>query len=114
FPMTNFGGEAAFKAGQLSAPGGVVANGQIHCVQVPNTFAFARGGTGETLPSDADYVGFADRLIQAQGKLIVAGWKALSRTNSATMRSAADRLDALKNSVMKPGDLKGLLFGAPA
>ena len=113
FPMTNFGGDAAFKAGQLSAPGGVVANAQTHCVQLPNTFAFARGGKGQTLPSDADYVGFADRLIQDQGKLIVAGWKALSGTNSPTMRSVADRLDALKNGVMKPGDLKGLLFGAP-
>ena len=48
FPMTNFGGDAAFKAGQLSAPGGVVANAQTHCVQLPNTFAFARGGRGDS------------------------------------------------------------------
>ena len=46
FPMTNFGGKAAFNAGAARAPGGVVGNAQTHCVQLPNTFAFARGARG--------------------------------------------------------------------
>ena len=41
FPMTNFGGDEAYKAGQLSAPGGVVGNAHTHCMQLPNTFALA-------------------------------------------------------------------------
>jgi hypothetical protein len=113
FPITNFGGDAAFKAGQLSAPGGVVGNAQTHCMQLPNTFAFARGGEGKTLPSDADYVGFADQLIQGQGQRIVTGWKALAGTNATTMRAAAEQLDALTGDRLTQGPLQGLLFGDP-
>ncbi len=73
-------------------------------MQLPNTFAFARGGEGKTLPSDADYVEFADQLIKGEGQLIVAGWKALSGTNSTTMRAAAEPLEAIKGPLM-PGTL---------
>jgi hypothetical protein len=113
FPMTNFGGDAAFKAGQRSAPGGVVGNAQTHCVQLPNTFAFACGAEGKPLPSEADYLNFADRLISGRGSLILAGWKALAGTDAAAMRTAADQLDALKADKLTPGPLKGLLFGDP-
>ena len=111
FPMTNFGGDSAFKAGQRSAPGGVVGNAQTHCVQLPNTFAFACGAEGKALPSEADYLKFADRLIPGRGALILAGWKAVAGTDVTQMRTAADQLDALKGVQLTPGPLKGLLFG---
>ena len=113
FPITNFGGDAAFKAGQLSAPGGVVGNAQTHCMQLPNTFAFARGGEGKTPPSDADYVGFADQLIQGQGQLLVASWKALAGDDAQQMRTKANELQVLAKQPVTPGPLKGLLFGDP-
>jgi hypothetical protein len=113
FPMTNFGNDTAYQAGHLDAPGGVVANAQTHSAQLPNTFAFARGATGKTLPAEADYVEFADQLIDGQGQQIVQGWKALSGSNPVQMRTSADTLQTLVNRKLTPGPLKGLLFGAP-
>jgi hypothetical protein len=113
FPMTNFGDDAAFKAGQASAPGGVVGNAQTHCVQLPNTFAFARGATGKTPPTERDYVEYADGLVSGQGQLIVQGWQALAANDPGPMRGAADKLEGLANRELTPGSLKGLLFGDP-
>ncbi len=113
FPLTNFGGEAAFKAGEFSAPGGVVGNAQTHCMQLPNTFALARGGEGKTLPTYDDYVQFANQLIEGKGQAIVAGWKVLSGTDSVAMRSAATQLQTIAGEDLNPGPLKGLLFGDP-
>jgi hypothetical protein len=111
FPITNFGGDAAFKAGQLSAPGGVVGNAQTHCVQLPNTLAFARGAKGKPLPTEADYVDFADELIKGQGQLLAQSWRALAETDAATMRTMAGNLEALDHRKLTLGPLKGLLFG---
>ena len=113
FPMTNFGADTAFKAGQLSAPGGVVGNAQTHCVQLPNTFAFARGAEGKALPSEGDYVEFANQLIQGEGKLIVQSWRALAGSDPGTMRTMAVKLAALDHQKLIPGPLRGLLFGDP-
>ena len=110
FPMTNFGGDAAYKAGQFAAPGGVVGNAQTHCVQLPNTFALASGGKGEALPSEKDYLEFADQLIPGRSEVIVEGWKALSGIDSGQMRNAAQRLEALQSGSLEGGTLKGLLF----
>jgi hypothetical protein len=112
FPITNFGGDAAFKAGAARAPGGVVGNAQTHCVQLPNTFAFARGAKGQPV-SEADYVQFANDLITGQGQLLVGAWKALAGADSTLMRTQADRLAALRPQNLTPGPLKGLLFGSP-
>jgi hypothetical protein len=111
FPITNFGGDAAFKAGQLSAPGGVVGNAQTHCVQLPNTLAFARGAKGKPLPTEADYVDFADELIKGQGQLLAQSWRALAETDAAMMRTMAGKLEALDHRKLTLGPLKGLLFG---
>jgi hypothetical protein len=113
FPLTNFGGEAAYRAGEIAAPGGVVGNAQTHCMQLPNTFAFSRGGRGLSLPTDLDYVAFADQLIEGQGELLVTSWRALAGENPAAMRQAADKLDLLRGKPLTPGPLKGLLFGDP-
>jgi hypothetical protein len=112
FPMTNFGGDAAFKAGAARAPGGVVANAQTHCVQLPNTFAFARGAKGQPV-SEGDYVQFADELLTGQGQLIVQTWKALAGKDTMLMRAMADKLEALRPQNLVPGRLQGLLFGSP-
>jgi hypothetical protein len=114
FPITNFGGDGAFKAGQLSAPGGVVGNAQTHCIQLPNTLAFARGAEGKALPTEADYVEFANDLIMGQGQLIVQSWRALAGADPVTMREMAGKLEALDRRKLTPGPLKGLLFGDPS
>jgi hypothetical protein len=113
FPMTNFGGDQAFQAGRGAAPGGVVGNAQTHCVQLPNTFAFARGANGESLPAETDYVSFANDLIEGGGQLIVGGWRALAGQDSNGMIAAAKDMEKLSRGRLTPGRLKGLLFGDP-
>jgi hypothetical protein len=113
FPMTNFGDDAAFESGRAVAPGGNLANAQTHCVQLPNTFAFARGATGKTGPTATDYVEFAEDLIPGQGELIAHGWEALPSKDANTMRAAADKLEAVAEEKLSPGPLRGLLFGDP-
>lgn len=104
FPLTNFGGDTAYTGGQSATARGVMGNAQTHCVQLPNTFAFARGATGQSL-TDEDYVQFADSLIRNQGRLIVQSWQALSDINTSAMRDLANRLEALETENLKPGRL---------
>ncbi len=113
FPMTNFGGDDALKAGGTKAPRGVVGNAQTHCVQLPNTFAFARGATGRPL-READYVEFADELIVGHGQLIVKAWQALAGDDPAAKRDLAEQLVVLAKGKLPTGRLKGLLFGNPS
>ncbi|MDX9972058.1 MAG: hypothetical protein RBU21_03605 [FCB group bacterium] len=109
FPRINFGGESAFKAGHDGGARGTMGNAQTHCVQLPNTFAFARGAQG--LPvADADYVRFADDLIPGQGALIVDAWKSIAG-DGANANAIADALGALPADALKPGPLRGFLFG---
>jgi len=112
FPMTNFGGASAYEGGTAMLLRGVMGNAQTHCVQLPNTFAFARGANGQPVNED-DYVAFADRLIRGQGRTIVDAWKAIGGNDSATMRVAAKQLAALSRQRLSTGDLRGLLFGSP-
>jgi hypothetical protein len=112
FPLTNFGGEDAWKAGNTPGPRGVMGNAQTHCVQLPNTFAFARGAQGQPV-TETDYVAFAEDLIPGLGPWIVEGWKWLHSNNSAEMRSLAAQLDAVPDSALQPGRLGGLLFDNP-
>src|SRR5581483_1073760 len=92
FPITNFGGDGAFRAGGARAPRGVVGNAQTHCVQLPNTFAFARGAQGQPV-TESDYIQFADELIAGQGPLLVKTWKTLAGRDSTLMHNMADRLE---------------------
>jgi hypothetical protein len=110
FPMTNFGGTAAYDAGRNMAPRGAMANAQTHCVQLPNTFAFAQGAKGLPL-NDKAYIQFANDLILGRGELIFAGWQALGGTDSGRMRHVAKQLAPLANAKLEAGPLKGLLFG---
>jgi hypothetical protein len=97
---------------QSLAPGGILGNAQSHCVQLPNTFAFARGAQGQPV-TEADFVEFADKLMTGQGQLLVRSWQALAGTDSELMRTRADTLAALPEENLTPGSLGGLLFGSP-
>ncbi len=112
FPLTNFGGDSAWEGGSAPGPRGVMGNAQTHCVQLPNTFAFARGARGVPV-TEADYVAFAEDLLPGLGKQIVEGWKTLQGNDPAAMRTAADALNAVPESSLRPGRLQGLLFGSP-
>jgi hypothetical protein len=112
FPMTNYGGEAAYESGRQMGPRGAMGNAQTHCVQLPNTFAFAQRAKGLPL-GDRDYVRFADDLVAGRGELIVAAWRALSGPASEPMRHAAGQLTPLVKSKLETGPLRGLLFGNP-
>jgi hypothetical protein len=110
FPMCNFGGSSAYEGGSQPGPRGVMGNAQTHCVQLPNTFAFARGAAGKPV-TEADYVTFGDDLVPGLGETIVRAWKALAGSDPAAMRACATELAQLPNRRLKPGPLKGLLFG---
>ena len=111
-PMTRFDVAGACEAGKGKGPRGVMGNAQTHCVQLPNTFAFARGAAGKPIARE-DFVRFGEDLIPGQGELIVHGWESLEVTNTAAMRELADRLAHLPGDQLKAGPLKGLLFNNP-
>ena len=111
-PMTRFDTAGAYAAGRNRGPRGVMGNAQTHCVQLPNTFAFARGATGKPL-ARADLVAFAEQLIPGQGALIVAAWEHVESTDASASRALADRLEQLSRSSLQPGVFNGLLFGDP-
>ncbi len=95
-----------------SHPLGVMGNAQTHCLQLPNTYWFAKIARGESV-DPADLAEFAGRLLPGLGEIITAGWNAVeSRDPHLQARTA----EALKKEVGKPhaaGDLSGLLFGDP-
>ncbi len=112
FPLTIYGTENAYHGGKNGGQRGVMGNAQTHCVQLPNTFAFARGAQG--LPAEkADYIAFANDLLPGKGSMIVEGWDALQGEDAARMYAAAEALAALTTADLAPGPLKGLLFGSP-
>ncbi len=112
FPMTNFGGNNAYEGGRMPGPRGVMGNAQTHCLQLPNTFAFARGATGRSL-TEADYVQFANDLIPGQGRVMVSAWQALAGHDPGSMRTWAGTLERVSRRELQTGTLRGLLFGDP-
>jgi hypothetical protein len=112
FPLTNFGGDKAYEGGHSDAVRGVIGNAQTHCVQLPNTFAFARGARAKPVDRSA-YVEFAHRLIPGREELIVKAWEALGSQDAKAMRAMVKELEPASKANLKTGDLKGLLFGAP-
>jgi hypothetical protein len=45
--------------------------------------------------------------------LIVNAWRAIESSDSKRMRTVAGELDAVRGAGLRPGNLKGLLFGDP-
>ena len=87
-----------------------MGNAQSHCLQLPNTLAFARGARGLPL-GDRDYVQFANDLIPGRGELIFSAWQALGGSDSRRMRQVAGELLSWVKGKLEPGPLRGLLFG---
>lgn len=112
FPMSNFGGTSAYDGGAAPGPRGVIGNAQTHCIQLANTFAFVRGALGKPV-TETDYVRFAEDLIPGQGATIVRAWETLAGSDAAAMRTCAVELETIPESRLKPGPLRGLLFGSP-
>ncbi len=112
FPMSNFGGTAAYEGGKGALARGVMGNAQTHCVQLPNIFAFARGANNLPL-ADTDYWQFADNLIPGQGATILAAWRLLPSDDANAQRAMADKLVKLPSRQIKAGSLGGLLFNDP-
>lgn len=106
FPLTNFGGDGAYKAGAGGMARGVMGNAQTHCVQLPNTFAFARGARGLLL-TDQDYQRFAEDLIPGRGELILRGWQTLAGKDSKAMEMMARRLEKSAAAPIQTGQLRG-------
>jgi hypothetical protein len=113
FPMTIYGGERAYNGSKKGGARGIMGNSQTHCIQLPNTFAFARGAQGLSAEK-SDYIRFANDLITGQGELIVESWECLQGNDVKRMNVNLKRLQALKPDALTPGPLKGLLFGDPA
>ena len=112
FPLTKFWADKAYEAGRDLAPRGVMGNAQTHCLQLPNTFAFARGASGRSL-TRKDFVDFANRLLPKHGETIVEAWELLAGNDSNQMMSIAKRLEIPAGLDLPTGDLRGLLFGSP-
>jgi hypothetical protein len=110
--MLNFGTEFAYEAGKNLGVRGTLGNSQTHCLQLPNAFLFARGATGQPMPTREDYVAFAERLLPGHGETIVAGWEAVNQVDPAIIEAAEAKVSAMAETDLKPGDLEGLLFGS--
>jgi hypothetical protein len=114
FPMTNFSPELAYEAGRgFGAPRGAIGNAQTHCLQLPNTFAFARGAAGKPV-ADADFIAFAEDLVPGHGGLILRAWQALAGEDPRAMLETAREVEKSAPAEWNPGRLKGLLFGDAA
>ncbi|MBX7122016.1 MAG: hypothetical protein K1X42_07780 [Opitutaceae bacterium] len=113
FPFTNFWPKKAWQAGADSAPRGVVGNAQSHVLQLPNTFAFAKGARKEVV-QPADFRNFAERLIHGHGETIFHAWETLASNDPVNMRNVAEKLAAINPASLTGGDLQGLIFRDPA
>lgn len=112
FPFTSYNDGVAYKGGQDIGARGILGNAQQHCVQLPNTFALARGARGLKAERD-DYISFANDLIPGQGLKIVEAWEALMKEDAAGMHQAAGQLTSLLAQNLEAGSLGGLLFNDP-
>jgi len=112
FPMTSFGGDTAWQVGATPGGRGVMGNAQSHCLQIPNTFAFARGAQGKPV-TESDYIQLANDLLVGQGTAIVQAWKALAASDADAMRAARAEIGRVVSAKPEPGPLKGMLFGDP-
>lgn len=116
FPTTNFSGKRAFEAGAQPGPRGVMGNAQTHCLQLPNTLAFARGARGATLTDD-DYPELAARLLPGWEREISCAWWAMASRDEEEVRDATrvmgEAAAAAAQGAPQTGDLAGLLFGDP-
>jgi hypothetical protein len=108
FPFTNYD-EFARRAGSAIAPRGVFGQAQMHCLQLPGTFAFARAALGKPT-TRGDLAEFAAELVPGLSDCIVRAWEALSTGEAKLQRALVAELRAAKPSQLQTGPLDGLLF----
>ena len=111
FPLTNFTPESAREIGARDMPRGVLGNAQTHCVQLPNTFAFARGAQGKSV-EDADLLEFAGGLIPDHAELILSSWKAMETGEPKMRAELSASLEEIQGNDLRAGELGGLLLGS--
>ena len=128
FPLTNVYVREIEKAlapySVRSFPRGIMGNAQTHCLQIPNTYLFAREatrlGAGISARLPADLIGLAEKLVPEAGADIADAWLTLrpeaGAPSSSVHRKAADRVRRHIGSGKDEhelDDLSGLLFGDP-
>ena len=102
-PMTRFDVAGAYEAGKSKGPRGVMGNAQTHCVQLPNTFAFARGATGKTI-ARGGLCAVRRGADPGAGRVDRAGrGRASRREYTAAMRVRAERLEKLPAGSSRAG-----------
>lgn len=112
YPLTNHAPDQVQLAAQSPAARGVMANAQCHCVQLPNTFAFARLARGQCTDA-ADYEAFGNELLAGHGTLLRRAWEAPANGDAGEMEDLAQQLETAARGPLTPGALSGLLFGDP-
>ncbi len=122
FPLTNcdipriaraFSPQSPPAGDPANYPGGVMANAQSHCLQLPGTYLFAQFAQGQR-PDEASVVEFAERLIIGMGKHVAEAWCALSSDDQDRVLEARNRMTAAHAPIVRVGDLSGLLLDDPA
>ena len=112
FPMTNFTPDLTREIAARPAPRGVMGNAQTHCIQLPNTLAFAHGALGREL-TDQDFVDLAGGLLGKHGDAVFRAWKGFDTESADECLSLAGEMEELQDANLKVGELSGLLFGSP-
>ena len=111
FPLTNLdvGRLATAFRGEVMQVGhrGKMANAQTHCLQLPHTYLFARGGTA----ASADLAAFARQLLPGAGEAVARAWRAIGTGTPQAQRAAAQTLREEVGRSGGEGALSGLLFG---
>jgi hypothetical protein len=112
FPFTRLDCQDAWNAAHRQGTQGIFGNAQSHCLQLPNTFAFAWGAWDKPL-TDENRALFAEDLLPGQGAMVTGGWYALAGSDIEAMRQAITALTARAKDGIETGSLGGLLFGSP-
>lgn len=110
FPLTLFGQERVLSGAQHPGQRGILGNTQTPCMQLPNTFAFARVAQGQSVER-SDYVRFANDLLPGRGEAIVAAWEALQGEDVTQIKNVIIQLEMMHREPVTVGALSGLLFG---
>ena len=109
--MTNFTPDLTREIAARPAPV-VMGNAQTHCIQLPNTLAFAHGALGREL-TDQDFVDLAGGLLGKHGDAVFRAWKGFDTESADECLSLAGEMEELQDANLKVGELSGLLFGSP-
>jgi hypothetical protein len=113
FPLTNCSPrrcrEALVPYRTMKFPRGVMGNAQTHCLQLPNTYFFARTAQGDGVESST-LAEFADHIVPGAGEEIAAAWEVLEGADCDRQEQLAERILACIGHATRRGPLSGFLF----